>query len=100
MKIEFVYLSDFSAFAFITEAAHSSLFIVVTRSLVPRIHFSHEKTLRGFSWRVLEFRSFAYELLILGTLPRHIPFIGANKAFHVFLLDYLTIFILILVMCQ
>jgi len=40
MKIEFVYLSDFSACAFITEAAHLSLFIVVTRSLVPHIHFS------------------------------------------------------------
>jgi hypothetical protein len=40
VKIEFVYLSDFSAFAFITEAAHLSLFIVVTRSLVPLIHFS------------------------------------------------------------
>lgn len=40
MKIEFVYLSDFSACASITEAAHLSLFIVVTRSLVPHIHFS------------------------------------------------------------
>ena len=40
VKIEFVYLSDFSACASITEAAHLSLFIVVTRSLVPHIHFS------------------------------------------------------------
>jgi hypothetical protein len=40
VKIEFVYLSDFLAFAFITEAAHLSLFIVVTRSLVPHFHFS------------------------------------------------------------
>ena len=38
VKIEFVYLSDFSAYASITEAAHSSLFKVVTRSLVPLIH--------------------------------------------------------------
>ena len=36
----FVYLSDFSACAFITEAAHLSLFIVVTRSHVPHFHFS------------------------------------------------------------
>jgi len=40
VKTEFVYLSDFSACAFITEAAHLSLFIVVTRSLVPHFHFS------------------------------------------------------------
>jgi hypothetical protein len=43
VKIEFVYLSDFSAFAFITEAAHLSLFIVVTRSLVPHIHLIIKK---------------------------------------------------------
>lgn len=41
VKIEFVYLSDFSATASITEAAHLSLFIVVTRSLVPHIHLIH-----------------------------------------------------------
>lgn len=40
VKTEFVYLSGFSAFASITEAAHLSLFIVVTRSLVPHFHFS------------------------------------------------------------
>jgi hypothetical protein len=45
VKIEFVYLSGFSASASITEAAHLSLFIVVTRSLVPHLHLVHKKTL-------------------------------------------------------
>ena len=43
VKIEFVYLSGFSAFASITEYAHLSLFIVVTRSLVPHIHLVIKK---------------------------------------------------------
>ena len=49
VKIEVVYLSGFSASASITEAAHLSLFIVVTRSLVPHLHLVHKKTLPSVS---------------------------------------------------
>jgi hypothetical protein len=50
VKIEFVYLSDFSAFASITEAAHLSLFIVVTRSLVPHVHLGKIDVISSFPY--------------------------------------------------
>jgi len=44
----FPYLWDFSAFASILQAAHSSLFKVVTRSLVPLIHFGKIDMIASF----------------------------------------------------